>query len=127
MGIDYDKTKFFGFIIEWDVMYEWMLNETKDDDSVKGGGDWEIWEWFETQSFSLGNYEFRFIRTSPYFDCDWEDCVFAFGIEAYRFDLDDRATLAKYTTLEGYDDLKPVLDALGLHDEPSFNSLPHVY
>ena len=127
MGIDYDKTKFFGFIIEWDVMYEWMLNESQDDDSVEDGGDWEILqEWFEDQSFSLGNYEFRFIQAARYFDCGWKNSDFAFGIEAKQFDLDDMATLAKYTTLEGYDDLKPILDALGLHGEPSINALLHI-
>ena len=126
MGIDYESTMFFGFRIELDVMYEWMLNEEDDDDPVSDSDHHEVWEWFDNQSFTLGNYIFGFIKTSPYYDCYWEDCVYAFGILASGFDLDDMATLAKYTTLEGYDDLKPVLDALGLHGEPCITSLPNV-
>ena len=89
------------------------------------GADHDIFETqYGTGIVVGGKYKFEFIRSSPHYDCSWDEQNFAFGVERYAFSTEDMLALGAYTTLEGYDNLLPILEALGVsHMRPSITTL----
>lgn len=131
MGIDYSSTLFFGFIVDWDDVREWILAPLRNDDSseddVDNYEDFDVFEMAEKRKVTLGGYTFEIIKASPYFDCPWRDNTFAFGVCKPSFSVSEMYELSRYTMMDGYDDFNQVLKNLRISKAPAIISLPDVW
>jgi len=139
MGVEYESVTFFGWLVDWGDIYEWLQDikrmtitgksdpdDLDDDDLDIRITDEEVIQMLnKIDGVALNDkYRVEWVRPYQYLGVSPRNEIFGFGVRRNNFSCEDMLALANYMSLPGYPELKNLQDVLGLkHEEPTIRSL----